>query len=214
MKIGICIPFYNNSSAAKERCMYLLETLKNQNFPELCEIVVVVDGREEEFLKDYDGESGIKVISLVNHQGVSAARNRGIDYLQEKNCKYIGFIDADDSVSGDYIISAYEACEENKYDLLDARFIQGIEVFGTFDDRERQKAIVRNGVVGTFVRSSLIGNIRFDETLIVGEDTDFINKVVDLKKHTKGVFEGMYVYNYGANPDSIIMRAGQNRLTK
>ena len=46
MRIGICIPFYNNSEQAKERCIYLLETLKEQNFEIFCDVVVVIDGRE------------------------------------------------------------------------------------------------------------------------------------------------------------------------
>ena len=213
MRIGICIPFYNNSEQAKERCIYLLETLKEQNFEIFCDVVVVIDGPEIEELKKYDGKSGIKIIPLCLHRGVSAARNIGINYLQDRECKYIGFIDSDDSISGDYIMSAYEACEENKYDLLDARFVQGIEVFGTLEDNERQKTLVRNGVVGTFVKSSLIGDKRFDETMLVGEDTDFINRVIDLKVHKKGLFKGIYIYNYGVNPNSIIMRAQQNRLS-
>lgn len=213
MKIGVCIPFFNNSEEARDRLEYLLDTILNQdNLAGNIEIAVVVDGPYEEFLEKYDGKNKIKILTLGEHKGVSAARNRGIDYLQENECNYIGFIDADDSISDDYLIEAFTACLDNEYDLLDARFIQGIEVFGTLKDIDRQKQLVRNGVVGTFVRSSLIGNTRFNETMLVGEDTDFINKVIDLKKHKKGIFRGMYVYNFGVNPNSIIMRANQNRL--
>lgn len=212
MRIGICIPFYNNSEEAKDRCIYLLETIKEQNYEIFCDIVVVIDGAEVEELKAYDGKSGIKIMPLGAHKGVSTARNAGIDYLQERGCQYIGFLDSDDSISGDYILSAYEVCEDNEYDLIDARFVQGIEVFGTLKDNERQKQIVRNGVVATFVKSSVIGNKRFNETLRVGEDTDFINRVIDLEIHKKGLFKGIYIYNYGVNPNSIIMRCQQNRL--
>ena len=212
MRIGICIPFYYNSEEAKDRLIYLLETIMGQNYEIFCSIAVVIDGPEIEELKEYDGKCGIKIIPLGVHKGVSAARNKGLDYLQDIGCQYIGFLDADDSISNDYILCAYEACEDNKYDLLDARFIQGIEVFGTLKDNERQKEVVRNGVVATFVKSSVIGTKRFNELLKVGEDTDFINRVIDLEKHKKGLFKGMYVYNFGANPNSIIMRCQQNRL--
>ena len=214
MKIGICIPFYNNSKEAKDRLIYLLETIKNQmEYPENFEIAVVLDGPMEEFLEKYDGRWSISIISMERHRGVSAARNMGLDFLQKKDCAYIGFIDADDSISSDYLLEAMCACMDNEYDILDARFIQGIEVFGTLEDNERQKQIVRNGVVATLIKSSVIGGKRFDETMLVGEDSDFMNRVIDLKKHKKGLFKGMYVYNFGANPDSIIMRAQQNRLT-
>ena len=213
MRIGICIPFYNNSQEAFDRCEYLLETIKKQTFPIFCDVVVVVDGPEIESLKKYDGACGIKIINLERHKGVSAARNAGIDYLQSRGCNYIGFLDSDDSISNDYMLCAYEMCEENRYDFLDCRFIQGIEVFGTKKDNKRQEEIVRNGVVGTFIKSSVIGDKRFNETMLVGEDTDFINRVINLEKHKKGLFGGMYVYNYGVNPNSIIMRCQQNRLT-
>ena len=212
MRIGICIPFYYNSEEAKDRCVYLLETIKEQNYEIFCDVVVVIDGPEIEELKKYDGKIGIKILSLGGHKGVSAARNVGLDYLQEKGCEYIGFLDSDDSISNDYILCAYDACENNEYDLLDSRFVQGIEVFGTLQDNERQKQILRNGVVATFIKSSVIGNTRFNETLKVGEDTDFINRVIDLKKHKKGLFKGIYIYNFGVNPNSIIMRCQQNRL--
>lgn len=214
MRIGICIPFYYNSEEAKERLIYLLETIKDQNFSDLCKIAVVVDGPDADFLKQYDGKYGIKVLYLSVHQGVSVARNVGIDYLQDKECRYIGFIDADDSISGDYIISAYEACETNEYDILDSRFVQNIEIFGTLEGRKKQNKTLRNGVTGVFIRNSLINNNRFDKNLSVGEDNDFINRVINLSRHTKGTFDGIYVYNYGVNPESIIMRAAQNRLTK
>lgn len=213
MRIGICIPFFYNSEEAMDRCIYLLETLKEQNYEIFCDIVLVIDGHELQSLTKYDGKDGINVIALASHKGVSAARNAGIEFLQKRECNYIGFLDSDDSISGDYILSAYETCETNEYDFLDSRFVQGIEVFGTIKDNERQKTLVRNGIAGTFIKSSLIGNKRFNETMLTGEDTDFINRVVDLNKHKKGLFKGMYVYNYGANPNSIIMRAQQNRLT-
>lgn len=213
MKIGVCIPFFDNSEEARDRIEYLLDTIRNQdNLTGNLEVVVVVDGPKEEFLEKYNNKFAITIMETEKHVGVSAARNVGLDFLQQKGCSYIGFIDADDSISDDYLIEAFTACLDNEYDLLDARFIQGIEVFGTFKDIERQKQLVRNGVVGTFIKSSVIGNIRFNETMLVGEDSDFMNRVIDLKRHKKGIFRGMYVYNFGVNPNSIIMRANQNRL--
>ena len=174
MKIGLCVPFFNNSDEAKNRLIYLLETIKGQQeMSGNLEVAVVVDGPKEDFLDKYEGKNKIKIINLERHRGVSAARNKGIDYLQETGCSYIGFVDADDSISEDYLIEAFTACVDNMYDLLDARFVQGVEVFGTIEDNERQKLLVRNGVVGTFVKSSVIGKKRFDETMFVGEDTEF-----------------------------------------
>lgn len=207
MKICTIIPYYENSKESKERLEYLLECIKDQTNRKNI-VVVVDDGSNALYLDKYKGKH-LEIIHYY-HVGVSAARNIGIEYAIEKRSKYIGFIDADDSISHDYLKEAYIECCKDKYDILDCRFIQsGIEVFGTKEGEERQKEIIRNGVAGCYFKTSLIGNKRFKEKMYNGEDTDFVHRVIDLKKYKKGLFKGMYVYNYGVNPNSIVLRASR-----
>ena len=202
MKLGIIIPYYENTIEAKERLEFLLNILMLQ-IHKNTEVVVVDDGSNAKWL---DKHEHIEVIHLEENKGVSYARNVGINALIDKT-DYIGFLDADDSISGDYIGQAKAVIEIEKPDYVDCRLIQsGIEVFGTKNDYERQKKVVRNGVVGCFYKKEIIGDNRFNENLQIGEDGDFNNRVVDLNKHKKGISRGMYVCNHGVNGDSITMR--------
>ena len=203
MKVGIVIPYYENSKEAKDRMEWLLDTItRNKSKIKVC---VVDDGRSALWLDRY---KGVKIIHNT-HKGVSASRNTGLEYF--KNYDYVGFLDADDSISDDYLKEAYKICKKNEYDIIDCRYIQsGIEVFGTREEREWQKNCVRNGVAGCFFKVKTINGARFDETMGNGEDTEFARRVIDLEKHKKGVFNGMYVYNYAVNPKSIIVRASRN----
>lgn len=204
MKVGVVIPYYENSEEAKRRMEWLLETLKRGK----CRVKVCVidDGKNALWLDRYSKE--FKIIHNT-HKGVSASRNIGLDYF--KDYDYVGFLDADDSISDDYCKEAYKVCKKNEYDIIDSRYIQsGIEVFGTKEQREWQCNCIRNGVSGCFFRVKAINGARFDESMGNGEDTEFVRRVFDLEKHKKGVFNGIYVYNYGVNPNSIIMRASRN----
>ena len=199
MKIGVVIPYYENSNMAKERLKNLLNTIITAN-KRNTQVVVVDDGSNATWLNDFD-----TVIHLPENKGVSYARNVGIDYLKDY-VDYIGFIDADDSISSDFLEETYNCCEYG-YDYIDCRLIQdGIEVFGTDKGKHDQLNCIRNGVVGCFYKTSIIGEHRFDENLQIGEDGKFVNEVVDLSKHTKGISKGMYVYNKGVNENSLTMR--------
>ena len=202
MKIGIVIPYYENGIEMKKRFKNLLKTLE-ETIDDNFEIVIVDDGSNSLWLNDY---LKFKVIHLQENSGVSHARNVGIDYLIVQKVDYIGFIDADDSISNDFLKETYKYAKEG-YDYIDCRFIQdGIEVFGTKENYERQIKCIRNGVVGCFYKTITIGEHRFDENLQIGEDGKFVNEVVDLSKHTKGISKGMYVYNKGVNENSLTMR--------
>lgn len=97
MKISVVIPLFNNKITVRRA----LESVFNQTYqPE--EIIVVNDGST-------DGSA--LVVSNINHplvriinqsnQGVSAARNRGI---QEATREWIAFLDADDKWLEDHLM--------------------------------------------------------------------------------------------------------------
>ena len=95
-KISIIIPVYNIEKYI-ERC---LNTVTSQTYHNL-EIIVVDDGSTDNtsFLIDQYAKKDhrIKVIHQVN-QGVSVARNKGLDIATGE---YIGFVDGDDIIEED-----------------------------------------------------------------------------------------------------------------
>lgn len=210
MNIGIIIPYYENQKIMRDKLEWLLYILKDQ-IKENIEVLVIDDGSNAIWLDEYEY---ISIIHLKQNKGVSAARNIGLEYFIQKNKDYIGFLDGDDSVSSDYINEAKKLMKKG-YDFIDARFVQeGLEIFGTKDGYKRLHEIKRGGVAGTFIKSSIIGANRFDEKLQIGEDTKFVNDILDLSKHKKGVSMGIYVYNLGVNSDSLTMKHARGEISE
>ena len=210
MEIGIIIPYYENGRIMRDKLEWLLYVLEEQ-IEDNIEIVIVDDGTKAYWIDRYED---ICVIHNKQNGGVSRARNIGLEYLDKKDIDYVGFIDSDDSVSSDYIKEARKLMLLG-YDFIDSRFVQeGLEIFGSLKGFDRLKEVKRGGVAGTFFKSSIIGDIRFDEKLQIGEDTKFVDDVIDLKKHKKGVSMGIYVYNLGVNNDSLTMRHARGEITQ
>ena len=92
-KISVIIPVYNVEKYL-EKC---LDSVINQTFKDI-EIICVNDGskdKSEEILKRYSTlDSRIRIINQQN-QGLSAARNTGIEHAEGE---YISFIDSDDYI--------------------------------------------------------------------------------------------------------------------
>ena len=94
--ISVVIPLYNKEKQIENT----LQTVFNQTFQDF-EIIIVNDGstdRSLEIVQQFT-EDRITIINQEN-QGVSAARNRGI---QEAKYEYLALLDADDEWSPDYL---------------------------------------------------------------------------------------------------------------
>lgn len=101
-RISVIVPVYNGEKYL-ERC---LESIRKQTYQEL-QILVIDDGSTDQTLfisREYEKkDSRIRVIHQEN-QGVSAARNRGI---QEAQGEYLLFVDADDFIAENMAYSLY-----------------------------------------------------------------------------------------------------------
>lgn len=205
--LGIVIPYFMITVQCQDSFMKLMETLKKQITDEVI-LYIYEDGQISYWLKDYICENIIVDVDLIN-RGVSYARNRGIDYLIDK-VDYILFIDSDDIVDDDYIEKYLIECKKKQFAVLESGFY-------VLDARtEYNPFVLRNGVVGSAFKTSLIGNNRFDENLQIGEDTKFMRKVFDLNKDRKHYVDSNYRYQYGINPASLTKRfqdrqIGENR---
>lgn len=194
MKLGIGIPYYKNS----EQCEIAFRKLMKMLYPQLREstrLFIYEDGQESDWLKGYECDF-IHILSCKVNGGVAAARNV-ILWNLIKDCDYILFIDSDDMVDCDYVSQMLEWCNKD-YDLVESRFfMEGREYMYTR----------RDNVSGCAIKTSLIKDMSFDETLNVSEDTSFIHKVFDDNPDLKRCkIESRYIYNYGFNPNSLMMR--------
>ena len=126
-KVSIIVPVYN-AEKYLERC---LQSILQQNMTDF-ELICINDGstdRSNDILKQcVQKDQRVRLIEQKN-QGVSVARNHGIDAASGE---YIAFIDADDWVDTDFLFWLYTTAKKRKcahynLQLLVRRYI-GISV--------------------------------------------------------------------------------------
>lgn len=112
-KLSIIIPVYNAEKYLKQ----CLDSIINQAFEDF-EIILINDGSQdktEEIIKVYlNKDIRIKAFYQKN-AGASVARNTGIDKAKGE---FITFIDADDWIEEDYLISFFENEKNPKNSLV------------------------------------------------------------------------------------------------
>lgn len=203
MKLGILIPYYNNNPKCDDLFKDLMHNLKNQLTDDMI-LYIHEDGQYSSWLQAYGKDNIIIDVSDVNH-GISYALNKGLDLLLPI-CDYILFLDADDTVDGVYLKKMLEACKNKEYEIYESLFYIN-DNFRPFNPVE-----MRYGVCGSAFRSDVIGNIRFDEKVQVGEDTRFMKEVYNKNKIRKQLVPCCYFYNYGINGNSLTMRFGRKEI--
>ena len=108
VRLSIVIAYYK----CYEYTKLLLDTLVPQLTNET-EVVLIDDGCNETRLDEYKDK--INIIHLEENHGGGYACNTGIENAKGQ---YIGFIDADDMVSNDYIETLINAINSNPTDVI------------------------------------------------------------------------------------------------
>mgnify|MGYP002553634754 CR=1 FL=1 len=190
--ISIVVPVYNSENTF-HRC---IDGILNQTFTNW-ELLLIDDGSKDksgEICDEYAvKDCRIKVFHKANG-GVSSARNVGLDNAIGK---WVTFVDSDDCV--DKVFFEKAECYFNNVDLI---------VFGLTFLNNREIKVPSNVVVdihkspsiideqlcemymmtcwGKFYKTNIIkeNDIHFNETLKIGEDTEF---VLHYLKHTTGI---------------------------
>lgn len=110
MKLSIIIPAYNVENYIVECLSSLMFQLTSET-----ELIIIDDCSTDrtallirKIIKPYQDK--ITFVPFVKNQGVSAARNKGLELAKGD---YIAFIDGDDSVSSEYINSIFYALKSN-----------------------------------------------------------------------------------------------------
>jgi len=186
MRLSIIIPYYNTETMTDE----LLSVLEPQLTRE-CEVILVDDGSNSPYVPYQEAEA-VKVFRQENG-GVSSARNNGLKHAKGE---YIVFIDSDDLVTDDYIEQIFKAIETNpetvyiSWRSIDRRLGKIIE--SAADEFNPWNRCVWNRV---FKREYIKG-LKFDESLMVAEDDDFLKQLPDPKSKTY-ITKQIYLYRSG-----------------
>ena len=190
VKISIITPYYKTPTQTK----HLADVLEPQLDDDV-EWIIIDDGCHEAILDSLKA----KVIHLDNNSsGGSVPRNVGLDNARGK---YILFVDSDDCVTKDYIKTIKEKIKSEDFDYC---------YFGWESPHfsiiiEDQPPEWNCSIWNCIYKRSLIGDIRFDPNLRIGEDLKF-NKEVRKGKYTH-IKKILYYYN--DTPNSLIKRGSK-----
>ena len=204
--LGVLIPYYKNSEECEVSFKKLMEKINKQLTDDMI-LFIYEDGQASHWLLDFKDKGNIIIKGNLENKGVSHARNIGIDYLINK-VEYIAFLDADDTIDDNYLKTMYEYCADMTHEIIEATFYVN-NAMASFDAKK-----VRSGCAGSAIKTSAIGNHRFDETLQIGEDTKFMNEVCDLSKYRKKHANTNYIYQYGINNNSLIKKYNRDEIEK
>lgn len=210
-KLSIIVPVYN-VELYLERCVM---SLLNQDMdPNQYEIILVNDGSTDgsgDIARRFKNNYPIVQLVEQTNGGLSAARNRGLDFARGK---YIMFVDSDDFIEANVIGGLVTRAE--KFDL-DALFYDSR--FYPYETRQTARQPFEKNVVfsgdyavthGLFI-GAVWSNLYSHDFLkitkviflegIVHEDIDFNCRLLPQAKRI--MFTDVMVYNYSINTTSL-----------
>lgn len=109
MKVSVVVPVHNGQKYIAE----CLEGLARQTHRDL-EVIVVDDGSTDQTAQIALRFEGVRVISLPFNQGLSVARNTGIEAASGD---FIWFMDVDDLVNDEFVAEMLRAAVDNDADI-------------------------------------------------------------------------------------------------
>lgn len=201
--ISVVIPVFNSDNYLEELLQLLSKKINAK-----VQIIIVNDGSTDNskiILNKY--KKIFKIINLKKNHGVSYARNVGIKYSIGK---YISFIDSDDIVRDDYFDILVELSKrENDLYAFDMDFVYKDRVqnndtpFRGYVTREKLLTDnflipqVINWVTNKLFKKQILidNNIRFNTKNVVGEDLDFMLRVLNNIDGIYFINECLYYYN-------------------
>lgn len=201
-ELSIIVPVYNGEKNIEKCINSILEsTYKNY------EIIIINDGSTDKTIKilqKFNNITNIKIINK-NNEGVSIARNIGIDYATGI---YTTFVDSDDMVDKNYYINAINQIKETMSDLATCSYIvngkeetidyvkkeSSIKVLSDLINNDQFKFF--NIVWNKIYITSKLKNIKFDKKLKMGEDVIFNLQYLTKCQHITCCQKAYYIYNF------------------
>lgn len=220
MKLSIIVPVYNVEKYV-ERCIL---SIVSQGISEKdYELICVNDGSTDhssDILLNLRSKYPFIQLIYQNNSGLSAARNKGLEYATGD---YIFFIDSDDWIADNSLSFLLELIDKNRVDIL---------LFGCcqIDDKGKQKWLISNlstsdkpmlvkdymvdntirsaAWAGIFSRHLFVENNLLMKKGFYAEDDDFVVRIFSVANNVMSVKR--LVYFYYQREDSI----SNNKLNK
>lgn len=230
IKVAIIIPVFNVENYL-EQC---LDSILSQTFKDFL-IIAIDDGSTDSSAKILDKycskDPRLHIIQQKN-QGVSSARNAGLDFIEKRSdIEFVYFLDADDYIAtnfletaitdittynADYFVCGYERFDQNGilsryYDESPSKSIITQQKIGLQFFKEPEKRLgFRDKTVGRFLnnkvfRLSKIKNVRFNNDFRCMEDVDFFLRC--LPKIHNGILNPSVLFFYRLRKSSLSQTA-------
>lgn len=227
MDISLIVPVYNVD-------MYLedcLNSLITQKFKGSYEIICINDGSTDDslrILQKYKMLDPRIIVQSQENQGLSASRNNGLEFASGK---YVMFIDSDDYLSDDDVLTnLFLEAEQGQLDILIADFIFD------YPDKSQNKNLKRDPVLKNkfflgrdfydlamkkkslkpmvwnklYLKSFLLNNSLFFLEGTLYEDNDFTVRALYLANKVKYIDRVVYMYRQRngsiMNSDKIVLK--------
>ena len=195
-KISVVVPVYNVEKYLR-RC---LDSIINQTYKDL-EIILVDDGSSDSsgmICDEYAKRDNRVIVIHQENQGVSAARNAGIDCFSGD---YICFPDSDDYYSEDFCETMHDALIAKKADMAICRIVR-------FNGERCEKIPSWSGAYKILSPYEAIKNIYVDdgETYILTGNKLFKRSVVENVRYPVGKIneDEATTYKYFLNSEKIL----------
>ena len=195
--ISIVIPIYNAEKYLEE----CLNSIKNQTYKNF-EVIMVNDGSKDDsetICKRFSEDDTRFRYFLKVNGGASSARNFGLDHVTGD---FITFIDADDWVDENHLEVLINNIKENNSDMA-VSSIKKFDNVSSFEFRvysNQEKYLLNYNklnreeflvilpklihasnsykiAVSKLFKKELVTGVRFDESIVYGEDLDFFFKL-------------------------------------
>ncbi len=179
--LSIIVPIYKVEPYLR-RC---IDSILAQTFTDF-ELILIDDGSPDgcgAICDEYAQKDNRIIVIHQENQGVSAARNAGLDIARGE---FIGFVDPDDWVSPEMFESLHRAAVQNGRDIAicglcyvdadETDFRQGLTESGFFSQEAFIQELfgmpnrIGGGNVNKLFRRSVVGKVRFRTELSHGED--------------------------------------------
>ncbi len=170
-KISVIVPIYNTEDLLT-RCLLSLQSQTEKDIEFILVDDASVDGSRSIMEMFHNCDPRFKIVELPYNEGVSIARNKG---LEAATGKYIGFVDSDDFVREDYFEILSSAMEESKVPIALSKSVAMCrEKNEVINYRRKETYIVEGNASSCFhlFHRDLIGEEQFIEHCRF-EDTAF-----------------------------------------
>lgn len=209
--VSVIVPVFNVEKYLKS----CIESILNQTHNNL-ELILVDDGSKDNsgnICDEYKIKHKRVIVIHKENGGVSLARNSALEIAKGE---YITFVDADDSIKNTYIEDLLEMCKENKCEMAISGFANKQNDNITENKNQIEKRMTSEETLarmlneknfyatvwGKIFKRQIIDKIRFNEEYKIGEDLDFVVKVLSQNVMVY-INTSLIDYYYNIREDSV-----------